>query len=160
MDRWLTKKPNLVSYLGHASSFSVRGPNPGVVHAHAIVVANTGREAASNVRIGHHVMPEHYQLNPQVQHEEKREPNNSGEILIQKLVPGEQVTIFYLYFPPLLCSQIHSYTKSDEGFAKILHVLPTPQLPKPVQIGLRGLIGVGTLTLAYLATQLVIWLIQ
>src|SRR5437867_3125648 len=122
LDRWLTKRPKLISYLVHTSAFTLRGDTPGTFHTHAIVVRNVGRMAANNVRIGHFVLPEHFQLFPSISHTVER---NVGEIIIPKLVPDEQITVSYLYFPPLLWSQIHAYTKSDEGFAKILTVLPT-----------------------------------
>ena len=38
----------------------------------------------------------------------------------------------YLYFPPLLWSQINVNTKSDDGFAKIINVISMPQPSKAV----------------------------
>jgi hypothetical protein len=75
------------------------------------------------------VLPEHFQLFPSIPHTVERNVGGIAEIIIPKLVPDEQITVSYLYFPPLLWSQIHACTKSDEDFAKILTVLPT-QLPK------------------------------
>ena len=54
-------------------------------------------------------------------------PGGSRELVFPALVPGEQVNVTYLYFPPVVWSNVNSYTKSDEGFAKIINVLPTPQ---------------------------------
>jgi hypothetical protein len=85
LDRWLTKHPKLISYLGHTSAFRLRGDNPGTVHTHAIVVRNVGRIAANNVRIGHIVLPEHFQLFPSIQHTVER--GEIAEIIIPKLVP-------------------------------------------------------------------------
>lgn len=136
--------------LGHTSAFSVRGNPPVPVHTHAIVVRNAGRATANQVRIGHHFLPENFQIHPPVPHTVERAPNGSGEIIIPKMVSAEQVTISYLYFPPLLWSQIHAYTKSDKGFAKILTVLPTPQFPKWVSSLLWALIFVGVVSLLYL----------
>lgn len=61
LDRWLTKKPKLISYLGHVSAFTLSNESHTQVFTHAIVVRNEGREAANNVRVGHYVLPD-YQL--------------------------------------------------------------------------------------------------
>ena len=116
LDRWLAKRPKLISYLVHASAFTIRGENQGVIHTHAIVVRNAGREAASNVRIGHYILPDQYQLFPAVPHTVERDPSGAGaaEIVIPQLVPGEQVTVSYLYTPPLLSNQINAYTNRTQ----------------------------------------------
>ena len=159
LDRWLTKRPKLISYLGHASAFTLRGDNPAVIHTHAIVVRNAGRETANNVRVGHHVLPDNYQLYPSVPHTIERVQGGGAEIVIPNLVPGEQVSISYLYFPPLLWSQIHAYTKSDEGFAKIINVLPTPQLPKWIANLIWLLVFIGVVSLLYLVVEVFRWAI-
>jgi hypothetical protein len=82
-----------------------------------------------------------------------------AEIVIPKLVPSEQVSISYLYFPPLLWSQIHAYTKSDEGFAKIINVLPTPQLPKWIANLIWLLVFIGVVSLLYLSIEVCRWFI-
>jgi hypothetical protein len=156
LDRWITKRPKLISYLGHASAFTLRGEHPGTVHTHAIVVRNAGRVAANNVRIGHYVLPEHFQLFPSIPHTVERNAGSVAEIIIPKLVPDEQITVSYLYFPPLLWSQIHAYTKSDEGFAKILTVLPTPQLSKWKSRAIWTLIFIGAASLIYLIVELIL----
>jgi hypothetical protein len=150
LDRWLSKRPKLIVYLGHSSAFNVRSQPPITVHTHAIVVRNAGRETANQVRIGHNVLPENYQLYPAVPHTIECSQGGVAEIVIQKLVPGEQITISYLYFPPLLWSQINAYTKSDEGFAKALNVIPTPQLPQWLVVTMWSLIFVGVVSLIYL----------
>lgn len=151
LDSWLEKRPKLLIYLGHASAFTIRGNPGGAVHTHTVVVRNAGREAASNVRIGHHVLPDNYQIYPRVPHEVVRDPSGSAEIVIPKLVKDEEVTISYLYFPPLLWSQINSYAKSDAGFAKALNAIPTPQPPRWMIIVIWSLVLVGATCLLYLA---------
>ena len=152
LDRWLTKKPKLISYLGHVSAFTLSDERRTQVFTHAIVIRNTGREAANNVRVGHHVLP-NYQLSPSVHHTVEQIQTGGTEIVIPKLVPGEQVTVSYLYFPPLTWDRINSYTKSDEGFARILNVIPTPQPPRWIVRLLWFLIFVGVVTLIYLAIE-------
>ena len=90
LDRWFTRKPKLISYIGHA------------------------------------VLPENYQVIPtSVSHRLEGAAGGPAEIILDRMVSGEQVTISYLYWPPLLWNNVNSYTKSDEGFAKIVNVLPT-----------------------------------
>ena len=101
-------------------------------------------------------MPEHFQLYPAIAHTVERNPGDIAEIIIPKLVPNEQVTISYLYFPPVLWNQINAYTKSDEGFAKIMSVLPTPQYPKWIYRGLWFLMLVGAVALIYLIVELML----
>jgi len=157
LDRWFTKRPRLISYLGHASSFNLRGEHPIIIHTHAIVVRNAGKEAANNVRIGHNVLPDNYQLYPPVPHTVEHSPGGIAEIVIPKLVAEEQITVSYIYFPPLLWSQIHVYTKSDEGFAKILNVLPTPQISKWMSLVIWILIFIGSVSLIYLIVEGIKW---
>ena len=66
------------------------------------------------------------------------------------LVPREQVTVHYLYFPPLLWADINTYVKSDEGLAKVLTVLPTPQAPAWQRRIALILLLVGVITIIYL----------
>ena len=160
LDRWLTKRPRLISYLGHASAFTLRSQPPTTIHTHAIVVRNAGRVAATNVRIGHNVLPDNFQLYPAVPYTVERTAGGIAEIILSKLVPEEQITISYLYFPPLLWNQIHAYTKSDEGFAKILNVIPTPQAPKWVTRAIWALVFVGAASLLYLTVELILRLMR
>ena len=153
LDQILTRRPKLISYLGHVSSFTLNTPNKMQVYTHAIVIRNAGREAANSVRIGHHFLPLDYQIFPSVPHSIENPPTGGSEIVIPKLVPGEQLTISYLYFPPLTWDRINSYTKSDEGFAKILNVIPTPQPARLVIALFWFFVFVGVTTLFYIAVQ-------
>ena len=54
------RRPNLISYMAHASAVTTRPPNapPIPVHSHSVVVRNGGKKSAGNVRLGHHVLPD------------------------------------------------------------------------------------------------------
>ncbi|MFA5167146.1 MAG: hypothetical protein WC530_01300 [Candidatus Omnitrophota bacterium] len=159
LDDWLSKKPKLISYLVHASAFNVQSNPPCIVYTHSIVVRNVGRKAAHNVRIGHNTLPDNYQLFPAIPHSVEGKTDAIREIVIPQLVPNEQITVSYLYAPPLIWSQINTYTKSDEGFAKILNVLPTPQLSKKWIRILRTLLFFGVIFVIYLIIELIKWFI-
>lgn len=160
LNRAIERRSRLVSWLSHASAFTLRQnlPVPVAIHTHAVVVRNTGRKPANNVRLGHNLLPE-FQVFPDVEHRVVDLPGGGKEIVIPALVPGEQVTISYLYFPPVTVHQIHIHTKSDEGFARILTVLPTPQLSRWTHLGLQGLLLVGIVATLYVLFLLIRWLI-
>lgn len=153
---YLEARSKIVSFIGHASAFTIQGEHPAVIHTHAVVVRNTGRKAATNVRLSHAVLPINVTVYPPVQYTIERNPEGAGEIVFPSLVPKEQVTVSYLYFPPLLWSQINVSTKSDEGFAKIISVIPIPQPNKAVIACLWGLIFVGASFLMYWLVRLAI----
>ena len=156
LDRWLSKRSKLISYLGHVSAFVLRGEAQTQVFTHSIVVRNAGREAANNVRIGHYILPD-YQLYPSVPHTVEAISTGGSEIVIPKLVPEEQITISYLYFPPLTWDKINAYTKSDEGFAKILNVIPTPQPSKWVIRLFWSLVFIGVTAVLYILIEIIRW---
>ena len=57
-------------------------------------------------------------------------PGGGQEILFPSLVPNEQITVSYLYLPPVTWDQINLGVKSDEGFAKVIRVIPMRLYPK------------------------------
>lgn len=147
----------LLPSLVQASAIPLPGvtPPPGQiaqVNTHTIVVKNTGKKTANNVRIGHYVLPPSHQVFPPVSYEvvNAPTPNTAAEIVIPNtLVPDEQVSITYLYFPPVTWDHINSYAKSDECMAKIINIIISEQLNKTVIFLLWSLIFVGASTLIY-----------
>ncbi len=132
---------------------------PGSVYTHSLVVRNTGRKSAQNVRIGHHVRPLNYDLAPPVFHWIGDVPNGGWEILIPTLVPGEQLQISYLYFPPLTWNQINSYVKSDEYLATPYSIEPSPPTTRLTRLARRVFYYLGIAAAAYLIGSAVMWLI-
>jgi len=52
LHRWLERRPKVISYLGHVASFHVTSTaQPFLVFTHAIVVRNSGKKIARNVRV-------------------------------------------------------------------------------------------------------------
>ena len=76
-----------------------------------------------------------------------------GELVFDTLAPKEQVTIAYLYSPPLSYSDIHTAVKSDGGLA---NVLPITTYTRVYPAWVRSLtscflaIGVATVVFALL----------
>lgn len=160
---YLDAKPKLVCYMIQAFAIPTRNQNdldgqPITVHTHIIAIRNSGKKSATNVRIGHQSLPD-FQIHPPLIHEVTRNPDNTGEILIPTLVPGEQIFIGYLYFPPLTYQNINSYCKSDEVLAKVLNVVPMVPFGKTQLLILWSLVFIGTSSTVYfLLTLLLNWL--
>jgi len=150
---YLEARPKLITYLGHASAMPLlpQQPNqqPQQVNSHSIVVRNIGKKTAHNLRVGHNLLPLSYQVFPRVSYQVVKGQNNAAEIVIPTLVPDEQVSISYLYFPPILYTDIISYTKSDECMAKTISAIPSPQPIKIVVYLLWSLVFIGASTLMY-----------
>lgn len=155
IDDRFTKRPKLLTWFASSAAFNVAGERPVTLHVHALVIRNAGAKTAHNVRLGHHILPKDFTVSGNVNFNTTRNPNGSGEIVLPTLVSGEQVTISYLYFPPVLWSDIHAYTKSDEGGVENISVLPTPQPPTWLVRVLLVLALGGAVTAIYLMTLFV-----
>jgi hypothetical protein len=158
VNRRFENRPILISYYGHVSAF--RTAQPGgpqlFVNTHSVVLRNTGRRSATNVRLRHNVLPE-FTIWPALQHHVEDLPNNSGrEVVIPTLVPGEEVTVSYLYFPPLLFNEINSGIRSDQGFAREIRVLLQRQYPHWFNASVVMLMLVGLISLCYLLFQAIV----
>lgn len=137
------------------------GPVRTVVHTHAVVVRNTGKKSAHNVRIGHEIFPPSYKVFPPVGHElEYGDYGLSAEIVLPVLTPSEQVTISYLYFPPLTFNRVNSYVKSDEAMAKTIAMIPTAPWPRAAVWLLWFVLFVGASTIVYWLLRLLPGLLE
>ncbi|MEX3949280.1 hypothetical protein AB4Y40_16225 [Paraburkholderia sp. EG287B] len=163
INRKIEYRSKVITYVAHAAGFSppplppaLGAPNPQApqlvttpFNTHSTILRNAGKKTAFNVRIGHSASVHVYVLEPSVQHEVKSDPSGAWEIILPALVPNEQVMVSYLYYPPLTWRQINSYAKSDEGFAKYLNVLPTPQPPRWALIIATTFFYLGVVAVAY-----------
>jgi hypothetical protein len=163
LDRWLERRPKLISWLGHASA--VRMPpaqpqgQPYDIYTHTVVVRNAGRRSANNMRLGHFHLP-NFSVFPAVAHRVENVPGGGSEIIFPTLVPSEQVTITYLYFPPVTYNQINSYAKSDEGMARIITMLPTPMQPMWLLRTAAVVLLLGVVMALYLLVLFALWVVR
>lgn len=123
----LEKRTKLVVYFGHVAAFRVTPPqqHPMAVHTHSLVLRNGGRSPATGVRIPHRVSLApgenvHFAVEPNIPYSTTPLPGGGTEIKIDVLVPKQQVTVSYLYFPPLLFSQIHDQITCDQMIARVI----------------------------------------
>ena len=151
VNRRFGSRPVLVSYYSHVSVFLHRpaGGTPITVHTHSVVLRNTGHQSATNVRLHHLALPD-FNLAPTVVHHIEDLPDGTKDIVIPILVPGEEVTVSYLYFPPLTFAGVNAGIKSDQGFAQAIPVLLQRQFSKWVNWVVGGLMLLGLITLVYL----------
>jgi hypothetical protein len=112
-------KADLVSYYGHVSAFTatVNG-QPFVLHTHEVVVRNTGRKAATNVRFHHAFLPDQFNVFPSVPYSVQTLPDGTKDIVFPTVVPKQQLTVAYLYYPPMTVANVNAGIMSDDGFAR------------------------------------------
>jgi uncharacterized repeat protein (TIGR01451 family) len=160
-DRFFASRARLVSFFGHVSTHRATNPQGGqfVVYTHTVVVGNAGRATANNVRLSHNTLPD-FSIHPPVPYRVEVLPSGEREIVFEKIVPKQQVTISYLYFPPLVAAQINAGIRSDEGFAKQLDVLLQPRPPKALLRVLYVLTLAGLVTVTYCAFSALRWFIK
>jgi len=160
LNRFLERKAKLITYLGHASVFEIH-PTPGTtehVHTHSIVVNNAGGKAANNVRISHHQLPNYY-IFPAIPHRVEDVPQGGKDIVIPLMVPGQQITVSYLYTPPVTWNLINEGTRSDEGFARVQNVIQTRQFSTKVNYFFAYLMIAGAAATLYLLIVLLMRLL-
>jgi hypothetical protein len=158
INRWFENRPVLISYYQHVSSFRhvVAGAQPLHVHTHSVVLRNTGRVSATNVRLRHATLPS-FQVWPDVAHRVEDLPGGGREIVIPTLVPGEQITVSYLYAPPLVYDQVNKGIRCDQGFAQEIPVLLLRQYPRWVNRIAGWLMILGMVTVAYGVYEFAAW---
>jgi hypothetical protein len=128
-NRYIESRPALVTYFNHVSGIPIDiSGNLVSVNTHSVVIRNSSRKPATNVRIHHRILPEH-SICPGINHGVETLPDGSKDIVIPMLVPGEQITVSYLYFNPLTIDQVNAGIKSDQGFAQQVPVLLQRQFP-------------------------------
>lgn len=162
LDRKLERKPRLISFLSHASAVRVKPPEGEAfsINSHSVVVRNTGRLSATNVRLGHYHLPNDFSIWPAVEHEIVRREDGSAEVVFPRLVPGEQVVITYLYPSPTTANHINSYTKSDHGYAQVVTALTAPMKSPLAQGAITGLAVYGAIALLTALWEGLLWVVH
>jgi hypothetical protein len=126
-----------------------------------VVIRNAGRLPAHNVHVPHNGMLSaaniHVSTHPTINYEIKPLKNNTEELFFPTVPAKFQVTIFYLYFPPILYNQINAPIYFDEGQAREIRVLPQQQFPWWLLAMLWGLLIIGAGTLGFWLWELARW---
>ena len=105
---------------------------------HSVVLRNSGRRPATNVRLAHPYLPD-FNVFPSVGYRVENLPGGGREIVMPTLVPNEQVTISYLYFPPpLACSLTPIHAPTPSCPVSLVVWRPVDRLPCSCQDGQKG----------------------
>jgi len=150
VNRKFESRPALISYFSHVSAFqySPHGQPPIAINTHSVVLRNAGRKTATGVRM-HHKLLSDFNIWPSVVHNVDILSDGTKDIVIPKLVPGEQITISYLYFHPVTFNQINDGIKCDQGFAQQIPVLLQRQYPRWLTNVRVGLMLIGSVAIIY-----------
>ena len=156
VNRWFESRAVLLSHWGHVSSFNYKMDDDSTipVNTHSVVIRNAGRQPATNVRLSHNYLPD-FKIFPPVQCHLEDVLNSGQDIVIPKIVPNQQLTISYLYFPPTTFVDVNAGVKCDEGFATVIPVLLQRQYPRWLNYMATTLMIVGLLALVYIVFELV-----
>lgn len=150
VNRRFESRPTLISYFSHVSSFLFSRPDqPKIpINTHSVVLRNAGRQTATGVRVHHSTLPD-FNIWPSLLHCVDTLPDGTKDIVIPKLIPGEQITISYFYFHPLTFNQINDGIKCDQGFAQQIPVLLQRQYPRWLMIVRGGILLIGLVAITY-----------
>lgn len=149
------KGPRVIHYLLHASvnQVSFEGQPSFPVWSHGLVVRNVGDKPAHNVKIynAHMQGLYHFSIWPEMRFDNIELPNGGKEICVSILRPSEQITLSYLYSPPVAAIQFGHSVKHDEGLSKEIRVIPAP-IPSFIQLLVYKVLAfIGLSTVIYLA---------
>lgn len=120
----------------------------GVVNTHVLVIRNNGGKSATNVRLGHSTAMA-YSVWPQTNYVVR-----GTEICFPKFMPDQQISITYVYSPPLIWRDVHTYLQCDEMLVKQVQYLPAPMFGIGKRIVLLGLMFIGAVTVIYWVLRL------
>ncbi len=150
VNRKFESRPAIISYFSHVSAFrySPLGGQPVGINTHSVVLRNTGRKSATGIRIHHSTLPD-FNIWPTVAHSVETLPDGTKDIVIPMLVPGEQITVSYLYFHPVTVDQVNAGIKSDQGFSQQISVLLQRQFPRWVNFIVGTLMITGLVAILY-----------
>lgn len=160
VNRRFESRPILIAYFGHVATFrhTPTGGQSLNVHTHSVVLRNAGRQAATNVRLHHNFLPD-FNIWPALVHRVEPLPDGSRDIVIPVLIPGETITVSYLYFPPVIVTQVNAGIKCDQGFAQQIQVLLQRQYPRWFNQLTLLLLYVGLISVVYMVYRLALTLL-
>jgi len=127
--RALDLKPRVVAFMASANSV-VMGKGletETTINSHVLIIRNDGGLAARNVRITHDHFPPNISVYPGVEYVPFENPQGFTELQFPLLAPGQQISVSYMYFPPLIWPQINCDVYSETGRAERVALLPRPR---------------------------------
>lgn len=151
-------RPRLITRWGHIAAFNTKaGDQQIVLHTHEVVLRNAGSKAAHNVRVSHRYLPE-YNITPSVPVTVEALANGITDLVLPVVVPGQQITISYLYTPPLLYFDLHLGIRCDEGMATQVATEIQPKYSRWVTVPAAVLFLVGCATTVWALVRVASWI--
>lgn len=152
------RKSKLTVYVGNVSIIKT---TTSYVHSFYIVLTNNGKLKAENIRIQHLILPEYREIIPHVKSYVDEIGEGLKDLVIEQMVPGEQLTIQYLYYVDEEFGnrsiKFFNGIKCDDGYVKVEHYLPTKQFPNWVNLISLALMFVGAVSIIYYVMKLIVW---
>ena len=149
----LEGRSRLVAYVGHVAAFRMEDAEGAQLqaHSHNVVLQNSGKKSATNVRVPHGVARAavNIHMHPPVHYTIEENPAGNFQILIPNLAPKEQITISYLYQAPTVWSHVSWQPKSDDGLAELVEAIPAPRPNRFIRYTVLALAFVGLSYLFY-----------
>lgn len=156
----LQQRPRLLTWYHYTTTVTLPATPPATtqttVNTHAFVVRNEGKLPAHNVSVSHFVLPA-YNVYPLVPHRREDLPTGGVALIFPTLAPKEQVTITYLYVPPLVWSGVNAGVRSDDAVAEPIIALTVRKFPQWVYLALGALIYLGVAAATYLLVRFGFW---
>lgn len=149
LQKYLEPGSKLAYWVPHDYTFTVpldNLPHPITVRTSTLTVQNLGRKAAEQVQIVHATKPDHFQIHPRRNYEEKTAPDNTHVIQVESLGPKEvlQVQVLSHRQSPVLVG-----VRSKDGQGKSIRFQVFRVFPRPVVLGIQTCMFVGAAAILY-----------
>jgi len=150
LTRLFENKPTLITYYSHIAAGKIWVETTKSyldIFTHSIVIRNTGRTVLTNIKVGHAIkITNMIAVYPKFDYQIKSIKDSGEEIVFERLLSKQMITINYVYTTPLSYNQINTYVQSDECIAHQVNVLLNRQWPKWFQIITWVLVALGFIT--------------
>ena len=158
INKFFSERERLIAFYGHIASHAldsvVEGKEVTRINTHTVIVRNSGRKTATNVRIRHSILPD-FKVYPDIDYKIEGLPGGSKDIMIPRLAPKKEITISYIYFPPTTYNQISTAIESDAGAAKIVNVRLQQIYPQWFNLTVAIIMLAGIISIIYGIMELV-----
>ncbi|PSU89954.1 hypothetical protein C0W35_18290 [Photobacterium kishitanii] len=159
LNRWFESRPKLRVWFSHIAEFDLKNNQtttvPSRVHTHAVNIKNVGSKPAKNVNVAHQYLPDSFRIIPPIPHSIEELPGGGKNIVIPNLVPKKEVTITYLYYPPVTWNQINTSVEDEEGLAKVVLMTARQVINPWLKRSIALLVFIGLVTVIYQIVQIV-----
>jgi len=159
INRKFERRAHLVVYLGHIAHHKIDKDT--IILTWSVVLRNSGKLAAHNVRVKHSIPPMHFEIRPPRPYLTEAIDDGGQDIVFDKVVPKEELYISYIRNLPVGSSEpavINRGISCDEGGPQVLNYIPMRQYPIWLQRMSGIFVLIGVIATVYLVWELVSWM--